>query len=231
MYGGFNSPNAMRMLQSLYAAHQPAPEPAAAPVKASRPRKVRAPTPSVTSDESESESDTYSSASSDYEDTDVIYHHVTEKAKCPRVSPAGLKSHSGSRREAVAYLKKKECPEVPNLKKAKPAAPAKVTKKTAAKAEVKVEAPAAPTVTLAEPEKAVIPKTRRVSRKAKKVVAAEPVAAPAAPAPAPVAPAPAAPAGKAKRAPSAYNTFVAEQRKAGKTMAEAAAAWRAKKGQ
>lgn len=213
MYGGFNTPNAMRMLQSLYAAHQPAPEPPA-PVKASRPRKARPPTPSVTSEESES--DSYSSASSDYEDTDVIYHHVTEKAKCPRVSPAGLKSHSGSRKEAVTYLKKKECPEVPNLKKGK-----------------KAEAPAPePKVVLAEPEKAVVPKTRRVSRKVKKSEPAAPakVEAPAAPV---GAAAPAAPAAgeKKKRAPSAYNTFVAEQRKAGKSMAEAAAAWKAKKGQ
>jgi hypothetical protein len=41
--------------------------------------------------------------------------------------------------------------------------------------------------------------------------------------------APAAPAAKAKRELTAYQKFVQEQRKTGKSMAEAAAAWKAQK--
>lgn len=215
MYG-INTPNAMRMLAMLHQANQPAPEPPAPirktvsrPKSAPAPRSRRPPTPQTES-ESESEfSDSGSSASSgSYEDVDTIYHHVVEEKKCPNISPAGLKSKSSSSKDAVAYLKSKNCPEVPSLKKPKTAPPP-------------APAPASPKA----PTKAEAPKPK----KSKSVKIAEAAPVEAAPAPAPSAPA-AVSTEKKKRAPSAYNTFVAEQRKAGKTMKEAAEAWKAKKG-
>jgi len=209
----------------LHQANQPPPEPPA-PIRrtVSRPKSAaepksrsrRPPTPQSES-ESESEfSDSGSSATSasSYEDVETIYRHVVEDKKCKYVSPAGLKDKKTSK-DAIAHLKAKNCPEVPALKKRKadPAPPS----------------PKAPTKAEAEAVRAPKPK------KTKKVTMAEPapVATVAAVAPAP---APAPPAAtstekvKAKRAPSEYNKFVSEQRKAGKSMAEAAAAWKAKKG-
>jgi len=221
MYG-INTPNAMRMLAMLHQANQAPPEPPA-PIRktVSRPkteavRQRRPPTPQSESEsESDSLSDSGSSASSgsSYEDVETIYRHVVEDKKCAYVSPAGLKDKKTSK-EAIAHLKVKNCPEVPALKKRKEAAP-------------KVASPKAPT--MAEAAAVRAPKLK----KTKKVTVAEPapVAAVAAAAPAEAPSAPAATSTeKKKRAPSAYNTFVAEQRKAGKSMAEAAAAWKAKKG-
>jgi len=197
----------------LHQANQPPPEPPAPirrtvsrPKSAPAPRSRRPPTPQSES-ESESEfSDSGSSATSvsSYEDVETIYRHVVEDKKCKYVSPAGLKDKKTSK-DAIAHLKAKNCPEVPALKKRKEAAP-------------KVESPKAPT-------KAEAPKPK----KSKSVKIAEPAPVEAAPAPAPPA-ATSTEKVKTKRAPSAYNTFVAEQRKAGKSMAEAAAAWKAKKG-
>jgi len=190
----------------LHQANQPPPEPPAPirrtvsrPKSAPAPKSRRPPTPQSES-ESESEFSDSGSSESSYEDVDTIYKHVVEDKKCSYVSPAGLRDKKTSK-DAIAHLKTKNCPEVPALKKKKPArAP------TPPPAPTKAEAPEAPK-----------------AKKSKKVA----VAPEAAPAP----PAETAPAAKAKRAPSAYNTFVAEQRKAGKSMAEAAAAWKAKKGE
>jgi hypothetical protein len=225
MYGNVNSTNALRMLNTLYQANQPPPAPPA-PVRAARPAKakaprVRPPTPSSSESESDSEYSDSEVSQSSYEDTDVIYKKVVEEAKCPHVSPAGLKDKKSSK-DAVAYLKSKNCPEVPKLKKAKTAAP-------------KIE----------EPVKIEIPKVEMEAPKTKRVVkkkathtmpdgsvmagASHSAPAPAAPAPA-AAPATASKAGKAKRAPTEYNKFVSAQMKAGKTMKEAAAAYKAQKG-
>jgi uncharacterized Zn-finger protein len=122
---GFNSPSAMRMLQTLQAAHAtPSPEPRAIRQPSEtqyKSRSRRAPSPPSVQSESESDSE-YSSGNSassgtSYEsDTDVIYSHVVETKKCPFVSPAGLRSKS-SGKEAIQHLKAKNCPEVPALKK------------------------------------------------------------------------------------------------------------------
>jgi hypothetical protein len=162
---------------------------------------------------------------------DTIYHHVVEEKKCPNVSPTGLRS-KGDKKEAVAYLKSKKCPELPALKrKTAPAASATATKGgRKPKLEVAISQPAAP-----------VRKTR-----AKKTVSAADAAhadpkldAPIEPMkfggnlshakPVEAAPAAAAAPKKAKRAPTAYSTFVGEKLKAGMTMKEAAAAWKASK--
>lgn len=204
MYGS-NTPNAMRMLAMLHSANQ-APVAPPKPIRQTKaaPTRRRAPTPPS---ESESESEqSYSESDLDsvssYEDVDTIYKRVVEEKKCPRVSPAGLKAKKTSR-EAIEHLKKKECPEVPSLKK----------QKTVSVAEQQAESPKAPKKTA----------RRTTAKKAK----TEPTPAPVAePTPAPQPAAAATQATKAKRAPSAYNKFVSEQRKAGKSMSEAAAAWR-----
>jgi hypothetical protein len=262
MFGaGINSPSAMRMLQTLHAAHSaPAPEPRVLrqPSQAqaqSKSRSRRAPSPPSVVSESESDSE-YSSGNSassgtSYEsDTDVIYSHVVETKKCPYVSPAGLKSKATGK-EAIQHLKAKNCPEVPALKK------------SAKKVKMDVPAPtpiaAAPALTAAiEAASASQPDTPKRTRKVikkdvpVKVVEVEAAPAPASPVPkkrttrkasktveapaAPVVPAetpkeetkPAA-TGKAKRAPSAYNTFMAAGLKAGKAMTTIAAEWKAKK--
>lgn len=228
---GANSANAMRMLRMLHQSNEPAPEPRASlaspePIRKTVPRPAakapaqrrRAPTPPVSAYESDSYSDSDSdslsseSSYSSYEDVDTIYHHVVEDKKCPYVSPAGLKDKKTSR-DAIEHLKTKKCPEVSALKKKKAV----------------VAAPPSPKApTKAEAEAVRAPKTKRT----KTVKTMEPAASETA-APAPQAPsAPAAVSTeKKKRAPSAYNLFVSQQRKAGKTMAEAASAWRAKKGE
>jgi hypothetical protein len=214
MYGGVNSVNALRMLNTLYQANQPPPPPPT-PIRAPRPAKAKAPRlrpPTPSSSESESDSDYSDSevSSSEYEDTDIIYKKVVEDAKCPHVSPAGLKDKKTSK-EAAAYLKTKNCPELPKLKKVK-SAPVKIE-------EPKVE----PMPSHMSEEK---PKVKKVTKKVS--VAEAPAPAPvAAPAPAPVA-APAK-AGKTKRAPTAYNLFVSKAMKEGKSMKEAAALYKAQK--
>jgi len=215
MYGNVNSTNALRMLNTLYQSNQPPPAPPA-PVRVPRAKakapRVRPPTPSSSDSESDSAYSDSEVSESSYEDTDVIYKKVVEEAKCPHVSPAGLKDKKTSK-EAVAYLKTKNCPEVPKLKKVK-TAPAKIEEPI--QMEIAAEAP------------------KVVKRVVKKKVAAA-----AAPAPAPVVAAPAAApvtaaaapakAAKTKRAPTAYNLFVSKAMKAGSTMKEAAAAYKAQK--
>lgn len=202
-----NSPNAMRMMRLLHEAHQAPPE--AAPVRKVI-KKTRPPTPS----ESESESES-SSGYSSYDEPATIYKKVVTDAQCEYVSPTGLAAHKTTK-DMIKHLHEKGCPELPNLKKnvssnkmESPKAPKPRAKKT--------EAPA---VVLApgEEKKVVMPKS-------KKVTAPAPVAA--AP-PAPAAPAPAK-SGKTKRAPTAYAKFVGEKMKAGGSMKEAAAAWKAQK--
>jgi hypothetical protein len=229
MMFGANSRDAMRLINSLREAHQQAQAAAAAPIKQPRQRR-RAPSPeSVSSSESEySSGSSATSASSDYEDTDTIYRKVVEEEKCQYVSPTGLKQNSKSRKQAADYLKSKNCPVVEKVKKGKAAAPAPAPPT----AKVNFVAPRVEHTTDGEQilHTGIIKKARKPRTVAKPEAAAPPkmetaAAAPvAAPAPAP-APAPA----KAKRAPSAYNKFIGEQRKAGKSMAEAAAAWKAQK--
>ena len=209
------------MLSMLHQANQAPPEaPPSQPIRktVSRPKSAPAPRqrrPPTPQSESESEADSFSdsgSSSSTYEEVETIYKHVVEDKKCPYVSPAGLKDKKTTK-DAIAHLKAKNCPEVPALKKKAAPAPAPAPAPPSPKAPTKAEA---------EAVRAPKPK------KSKKVTVAEP--APVAAAPTPDAPpAAASTEGKKKRAPSAYNTFVAEQRKAGKSMAEAAAAWKASK--
>jgi len=223
MYGSVNSVNALRMLNALYAANQPPPAPPA-PVRAPRvkaPRVQRPPTPSSSESESDSEYSDSEVSSSEYEDTDVIYKKVVEEAKCPHVSPAGLKDKKTSK-EAVTYLKSKNCPEVPKLKKAKAAAP-KIEEP------IKIEIP---NIEMEAPKKKRVVKKKETHTMPDGTVMAgashpAPAAAPAAaPAPAPAA----APAKKAKRAPSEYNKFISKHMKEGKSMKEAAALYKAQKG-
>jgi len=121
----------------------------------------------------------------------------------------------------VAYLKSKNCPQVPKLKKVKAAAP-------------KIEEP----VKIEIPKEMEAPKKKRVAKKKEThtmqdgtVMAGASHPAPTqVAAPAPVAAPAAAPAKKAKRPQSEYNKFMGEQLRAGKTMQQVAAAWKAAKG-
>jgi hypothetical protein len=224
---GFNNPNAMRMLNSLYAAHAPAPAPAPAPAA---PRRRRAPSPSVASESSDSESDYDSDSSSSYEsydDVDVIYKKVVEEAACPYVSPAGLRDQK-TKKAAVKHLQAKGCPEVPKLKKAKaelppsPKAPgprkAKGGAQAAAKPDTKPEA-ALPVQHSDSSSAAGGGGHRRTAAGSEPVVLAKPsdAAIPKA-------------AAKAKRAPSAYNKFVGEKLREGLSMKQIGEAWKAHKG-
>lgn len=206
-----NSPNAMRMMRLLHEAHQAPPE--AAPVRKVI-KKTRPPTPS----ESESESES-SSGYSSYDEPAMIYKKVVEDAQCEYVSPTGLAQHKTTK-DMIKHLHQKGCPELPNLKKNVSAK--KMDSPKAPKPRAKKTAPEAPAVVLAPGEA-----TKVVLKKSAKVTPAEPVAA-APPAPAAPAPAPAK-AGKTKRAPTAYAKFVGEKMKAGGSMKEAAAAWKAQK--
>lgn len=207
------------MLNNLQAYHQPQPvveEPAAPRYSKSRSR--RAPTPPSESDSeySSSGSESSSGSSSYLSDADEIYNHVVEKKKCAYVSPAGLREKS-SAKDAIQHLKKKNCPEVPALKKSARVAPAPAP--AAARAATPAPAPSAP----ASP----LPAKRKI---VKKNTDQPPKVVEEAPAPAPAAAAPAAAAKKAKRAPTPYNIFVGQQLKAGKAMTEVARLWKEKKG-
>jgi len=216
---GFNSPSAMRMIQHLQAANTPEPEPEPRHIRqTSRGRSRRAPSPpsSVSSSGSETSysgsSRSSSASSSSYEsDADVIYSHVVEKKKCAYVSPAGLRSKSKSGKEAIQHLKSKNCPEVPNLKK------------SARKSNDVAPSPAPPTPAPAASAPASQSETPKRSRKVR--VQEAPVAAPE---PVKEAPTPAVSA-KSKRAPSAYNLFMKEHLKQGKSMVEISKLWKEKK--
>jgi hypothetical protein len=179
--------------------------------------------PSVSSSESESEddksvSDASTSSYGSYDEPEVIYTKIVKEKKCPQISPAGLASKKTTK-EAVKYLKAKGCPDVESLRKAKTESVAQV------EPDMKV---APPTVqanimhTKTDAKKA--PKKEKVAEVKATVV--EEVKAPVIAAAAPAA----ASADKPKRELTAYQKFVQEQRKAGKSMTEVAAAWKALKG-
>ena len=220
-----NSPNAIRLMNQLYTMNTPPPAPA--PRQAPAPRGRAAPKkevirhvrdPSTSSSESESDrsiSDASTSTYDSYDEPEVIYTKIVKEKKCPEISPAGLASKK-TKKEAVKYLKAKGCPDVESLRKPKTESIAQV------EPDMK---PAPPTVqanilhTKTQAKKA--PKKEKVEEVKATVV--EEVKAPVVAAAAPAA------AEKPKRELTAYQKFVQEQRKAGKSMAEAAAAWKASK--
>jgi len=226
---GANSPNAIRMLQQLYAVNTPPPAPAPrAPAARSRKeviRHVRPPrSPSTSSSDSDMSAESASTSSYDsYEEPDVIYQKVVKEQKCPYVSPAGLAGKK-TKKEAVKYLKAKGCPDVDTLRKAKtnPTPPVEtddMDKKLAAPVVEAVSMKSSKTVVRTKKAAAAAVEQPKVEVKAPEVKATSSVAA-----------AVAAEASKPKRELTAYQKFIQEQRKAGKSMTEAAAAWKASKG-
>lgn len=219
---GANSPNAIRMLQQLYTLNTPPPAPAPrqAPAKRETIRHVKARAPSVSSSESESDDDMSMSEAStssyeSYDEPEVIYTKIVKEKKCPYVSPAGLASKK-TKKEAVKYLKEKGCPDTESLRKAK-------TEPTPT-VETDEMMKAAPTTSITQ--------TQPVKKTVKKAAAAPVVETKVAEVKAPevkVSSTAAAIAEKPKRELTAYQKFVQDQRKAGKSMAEAAAAWKAQK--
>lgn len=183
---------------------EPAPE-APAPVRAPRQKK---PEPEHISPESSDTSD--SGSESEYEEVNKIKSYF-EQQPCESISPAAL-AQTKTTKEAVTYLKSKNCPKIPNIKKSAksikmesgPASPAPevATKKRVAKPKA---APAPAPALEVTPAPAPAPIPVEAPKKVKKVKAV------VAPTPAPTAtpaPAPAAAAEKKKRAPSAYAILV-----------------------
>jgi len=203
------------ILRQLHEAQMQAPPPRE-PVQR-QPRK-KAP---VYSSSSESEDE---SSSSEYMSGSDIDNHFEEEP-CQMISPAGLSSKK-TKKEKLAYLKEKNCPRVPDLKKkSKPTvskmetvvvAPEQVKKVRVVKKKVAEAAPAAAAA-------AVVSEPAAPAKRVKKVKAA---------APAPVVEAPAAPAApaageKKKRPASAYALCVGKHRKAGLSFGDAAKAAKA----
>lgn len=229
-----NSLHVQRLLRGLAAsiatpepASTPAPEPK--PKAAPKPRKV----PVAHHSESiESDSGSESSSYDGYESVDNIKKHFAEEP-CEYISPAVLSSKATTK-DAVKYLESKQCPKIHRIKKTKmssPAAPAPDTAPASAPAKKAKKAAAplepaspGPTVVLAKPEDAAIPK--KTKKVAKKVEAPTPAPTPAPAVSSPLAPPP-APAEKKKRAPSAYALAVGRHRKAGLSFADAAKAAKA----
>jgi hypothetical protein len=177
-------------------------------------------------------SDASTSSYDSYDEPADIYRKVVEEKKSAYVSPAGLAAKK-TKKEAVKYLKEKGCPDVESLRRSKqnpppavepemdrkmPVADQTVSRhatigapKKSKKAEKAVEAPTVPEVKVTErleaPKVTVAAPAERLSPGSRTAVTAE----------------------KPKRELTAYQRFVQEQRKAGKSMAEAAAAWKASK--
>lgn len=253
MYG-INSPNALRILSQLQQAHS-APVQNYSPAQYSEPsrgrgvaaggggrssgRGRRPPTPQS---ESESEESSYMSDSSDssssyssYDEPDVIYKKVVEEKACPYVSPAGLRDKMGDKKQVIRHLKKKNCPEVPNLKKssatttAAPVEPEKKTRKPRTKKTAE-EPPAQKTVVKSEEPAELVAtgEKKRVTRR--KTAAPEPTPPPApVPTPTETAPSKKGSARQGKRAPNAYQLFVGQKVREGMTMSAAAALWKEQK--
>ena len=216
-----NSPDVMRMLHRLSQGDNFQPEPVAAAKAPRAPRKTKAPVrePSPSSSDSDGDSDT--SSESEYEDLDTIKEKF-EKDPCEYVSPGALRA-TKTQKEAIGYLKAKQCPKIKSVRKSKMDSPKAPGPETApAKRVRKAKAPAAPAAAPAPaPAPAPVKKVR-----AKKVVAESlpPVSAPAQGTP--LAPS-GTPAKKAKRPPTAYALCVGKHRKAGLSFAEAAKAAKA----
>lgn len=198
-----NSIHVRRMMQNLTASiRDPAPEPAPAP---RQPRQKK----EVVEHISPESSDSDSGSESEYEEVNKIKSYF-EQEPCESISPAAL-GQTKTTKEALTYLKSKNCPKIPNIKKSAksikmepgPAAPGPETapaRKRVAKPKAAAPAPALEVAPAPAPVPVEAPKKVRK------------VKAPAAPAPAPApvatpAPAPAA-AEKKKRAPSAYAALV-----------------------
>jgi len=212
------------MMQNLTASiRDPAPE---APAPKPRAPRQKKPEPEHISPESSDTSD--SGSESEYEEVNKIKSYF-EQEPCEAISPAAL-NQTKTTKEALTYLKSKNCPKIPNIKKSAksikmdngPPAPGPET----APARKRVAKPKAPAPALeVAPAPAPVPAPApEAPKKVKKVKAA------AAPAPAPTVtatPAPAA-AEKKKRAPSAYATLVGKLVKEKKmTFGEAAKAAKA----
>lgn len=196
-----NSLQVQRMLNHFSQAHK-ATE-AAEEVKAVRkpraPKAKAAPPPPASDSIEDSGSDSGSEADpfGEYKEVHEIKQHF-EKEPCEYISPASL-GQAKTKKEAVEYLKSKNCPKVDHVKKTaakstmepgpeSPAPPAKKIRKT------KVEA--APPASVPAPAPAPAPKVKKATAPA--------AAAPAAPAP---------PATKPKRKVSEYSKLVGKHMK------------------
>ena len=216
-----NSAYVRRMMANLHnTIKEPAPE--APPPRAPRQKK---PEPEHIEPES---SDSDSGSESEYEEVNKIKSYF-EQEPCESISPAAL-AQTKTTKEALTYLKSKNCPKIANIKKSAksikmesgPPAPGPETA-PAKKRVAKPKAAPAPAPAL-EVTPAPAPVPVEAPKKVKKVKAAP------APTPAPTAtpaPAPAA-AEKKKRAPSAYASLVGKLVKEKKmSFAEAAKAAKA----
>ena len=201
-----NSAYVRRMMANLHnTIKEPAPE--APPPRAPRQKK---PEPEHIEPES---SDSDSGSESEYEEVNKIKSYF-EQEPCESISPAAL-AQTKTTKEALTYLKSKNCPKIANIKKSAksikmesgppapgPAAPAATAPAKKRVAKPKAAAPAPAPALEVTPAPAPVPV--EAPKKVKKVKAA------VAPTPAPTvtpAPAPAA-AEKKKRAPSAYASLV-----------------------
>lgn len=229
-----NSADVMRMLHRLSQPEHFMPEPfqSAAPKAPRAPRKTKAPPPPESQSSSDSDGDSDTSSESEYEDLDTIKDKF-EKDPCEYVSPGALRA-TKTQKEAIGYLKAKQCPKIKSVRKSKmdspkapgpETAPALVKKVRKAKAAApSVQTPVALDIPVAPAPAAAAAPVKKV--RAKKVVAESlpPVSAPAQGTP--LAPSGTPAAGK-KRAPTAYALAVGRHRKAGKSFAEAAKAAKA----
>lgn len=208
-----NSAHVRRMMANLHTSiREPAPE-APAPIRA--PRKKKAEPEHIEPESSDSDS----GSESEYEEVNKIKSYF-EQEPCESISPAAL-GQTKTTKEALDYLKSKNCPKIANIKKSAksikmdgPASPAPETapaKKVIRKAKAPAPAPA-PTPVAPAPVVEAAPKKVRKT----KAAAVEAVAAPA-----PATSAPAAPA-KAKRPASEYAKLVGKYVKEKMTFAEAA---------
>lgn len=225
------------MMQNLQAGIRDQPPATEAPAPARAPRKKKEIVEHI-EPESDSDSTSDSGSESDYEEVNKIKSYF-EQQPCEAISPAAL-GQTKTKKEALDYLKSKNCPKIPNIKKSAksikmesgPAslaspAPEVPTKKRVAKpkaAAAPVPAPAAPVPTAPEP----VPELKVVKKRTPKVKAPEAAAPAAAPSQGtPLASAPTAPE-KKKRAPSAYASLVGKLVKEKKmSFAEAAKAAKA----
>jgi hypothetical protein len=174
-------------------ARSPSPPRKSKPSKSSKSKKhsKRHRSPSSSTSESESNSESSSSGYSSYESVEKIHKKLKEKP-CEYVSPAGL-GEKKTKKEAIKYLREKECPRVEDFKRTAStalAAPSVASTMGAAP----VPPPANVLSVSAEP----VPEKKRIGRPPK-------------------------PKEPKKREPSAYAMLFGEARKAGKPFAEATA--------
>lgn len=224
-------------MQNLQAGIRDQPPATEAPAPAARaPRKKKEVVEHI-EPESDSDSTSDSGSESDYEEVNKIKSYF-EQEPCEAISPAAL-GQTKTKKEALAYLKSKNCPKIPNIKRSAksikmesgPASPAPevATKKRVAKPKAAAAPVPAATVPAApEPATAPVAEVKVVKKRTPKVKAPEAAAPAAAPSQGtPLASAPTAPE-KKKRAPSAYASLVGKLVKEKKmSFAEAAKAAKA----